>query len=207
MIHLSTRAPCAPGNAALRAMFAARKQVFVDLLQWDLPVLGGQYEIDQFDTPDARYLILLDADGRHRAFARLLPSDAPHLLGDLYPYLCSGAVPRGPTIHEISRFCLDRKQDAVARRAGRDPRVTPQVDHALREGITDYTGVADEAWLTQILRFGWQCEALGPPVDDGGSRIAALRIRIDAQTIDGLKRTGVHAPLALHLAESREAIA
>ena len=39
--------------------------------------LDGRFEIDQFDTPDARYLILLDPDDlRHRASARLLPTSA-----------------------------------------------------------------------------------------------------------------------------------
>lgn len=73
MILPTTRAPSAPGHAALRAMFAARKQVFVDLLKWDVPVLDERYEVDQFDTPEARYLILLDNEGRHHASARLLP--------------------------------------------------------------------------------------------------------------------------------------
>ena len=38
-------------------MFEARKRVFVDLLKWDVPVLDDAYEIDQFDTPDASYLV------------------------------------------------------------------------------------------------------------------------------------------------------
>src|SRR3546814_10173185 len=81
MIDQNPRAQDAPGDAALRAMFTARKQVFIDLLKWDLPALDGRFEIDQFDTPDARYLILLDPDDlRHRASARLLPTSAPHLL-------------------------------------------------------------------------------------------------------------------------------
>lgn len=207
MIPLSTRAHIAPGNAALRAMFAARKQVFIDLLKWDLPVLAGQYEVDQFDTPDAQYLILLDGEGRHRASARLLPTVSSHLLADHYQHLCEDAVPRGPMVREISRFCLDPDQDAAARRAARNQLVTALVDHALREGITDYTGVADEGWLAQILQFGWQCETLGPTTLDRGARIGALRIRIDAQTVEGLKRTGVHAPLSLHLTESVENVA
>ena len=53
MTDLLDRAPRALGDASLRAMFAARKQVFVDLLKWDLPVLAGEYELDQFDDPDA----------------------------------------------------------------------------------------------------------------------------------------------------------
>nr|WP_298188955.1 acyl-homoserine-lactone synthase [Novosphingobium sp.] len=36
-------------------MFAARKAVFVDLLGWNVPVVDGKYEVDQFDTPSARY--------------------------------------------------------------------------------------------------------------------------------------------------------
>ena len=31
---------------ALRTMFEARKQVFIDLLGWDLPVLADRFEVD-----------------------------------------------------------------------------------------------------------------------------------------------------------------
>lgn len=53
-------------EGALRAMFRARKEVFIDLLKWDLPVLANEFEVDQFDT-DAEYLILLEEGVRHRA--------------------------------------------------------------------------------------------------------------------------------------------
>lgn len=197
---LLERAPPAFADDALRVMFAARKQVFIDLLRWDLPVLAGAYEVDQFDTPDAEYLILLDRDGSHRASARLLRTDRPHILGDLYPYLCDGPVPQGPTTWEITRFCLDRHQRAADRRAARNQLVTALVHHALVHGITDYTGVAELAWFRQILCFGWQCWPLGVPVRDGAYTLAALHIRIDAATIAGLKRTGIYAPLSLRMA-------
>lgn len=207
MTFLSPRAPHAPGNAALRAMFAARKRVFIDLLKWDLPILGGKYEVDQFDTPDAVYLILLDADGSHRASARLLPSDRPHLLEGLYAHLCENGVPRGPTIWEISRFCLDRDQDAAARRAARNQLVTALAQHARREGITHYTGVAEEGWFGEVARFGWRCEALGRAADDRGAKLVGLRIHIDEKTLGGLERRGVFAPLSLRLAECGEMLA
>lgn len=201
MIDTTPRAPAAPGNAALRAMFAARKSVFIDLLKWDLPVVAGQYELDHFDTPAARYLILLDADGRHRASARLLPTEGAHLLGDHFAHLCAGDVPRGPTVCEISRFCLDRDQDAASRRAARDQLVTALAEHALREGITDYTGVADLCWFDQVREFGWRCDALGPKAADPGGRLMALHIHIDAHVLDDLKRGGVYAPLSFRLAD------
>jgi N-acyl-L-homoserine lactone synthetase len=195
----SHRAPPVSEDAALRAMFTARKEVFIDLLKWDLPVLAGAYELDQFDDPDAEYLILIDAAGQHRASARLLQTDRRHLLGDLYPHLCDGPVPSGPNVREITRFCLDRNQTASERRSARNQLVTALAEHALRRGITDYTGVAELAWLTQILRFGWQCMPLGRVVREGSRSLAGLHIRIDDRTIDGLKRMHVYEPISLRL--------
>lgn len=138
--------------AALRAMYRARKEVFVDLLKWDLPVLAGEFEIDQFDDIDAEYLILLGRGMEHRASARLLRTDRPHLLGDLYAHLCAGPVPAGPTIREITRFCLDRDQRAGERRAARNQLVTALADYALATGVTAYSGVAEVEWFEQICQ-------------------------------------------------------
>ena len=207
MLDTLPRTPPASDHAALRAMFAARKQVFIDLLRWDLPILGGEYEVDQFDNPDAHYLILLDGDGKHRASARLLPTDRPHILGNLYPYLCDGPVPSGPSTYEITRFCLDRNQNAAERRSARNQLVTALADHALRSGITDYTGVAELPWFSQIMNFGWQCVPLGMPVRENDRLLAGLHIRIDERTIDGLKRGGVHEPPTLRIFGVEEAVA
>lgn len=185
---------------ALRAMFEARKEVFIDLLKWDLPVLAGKFEVDQFDDPNAEYLILLEGGVRHRASARLLRTDRPHLLNGLYPHLCAGPVPAGPTIREITRFCLDRHQRAVARRSVRNQLVTALVDHALRHGITEYTGVAEQDWFEQIRNFGWECEALGQPFTHDGRPLVALHIHVDQQTPELLRTRGIYEPLRLVLA-------
>ena len=198
MLDTLDRAPLAPDAAALRAMYMARKEVFVDLLKWDLPVLAGAYEIDQFDNPDAEYLILLDpVDGRHRASARLLQTDRPHLLGDLYPFLCDGPVPAGPSVREITRFCLDRHQSSNDRRSARNQLVTALAEHAIATGVSDYTGVAELSWYAQILRFGWQCLPLGSVVRVNGQSLVGLHIHIDERTIEGLRSTGVYTPARL----------
>lgn len=205
MITQCTRAHDAPGNAALRAMFAARKQVFIDQLEWDLPALDGRFEIDQFDTPDARYLILLDPDDlRHRASARLLPTTAPHLLGDLYSHLCTDGPPSGDGVWEISRFCLDPAQTPAERRDARNQLVTALADYALDKDISEYVGVAEEGWFDKISKFGWTCRTLGPVHTDGACEILALNIPIDADTLPGLRRTGIYAPLRLKFEESGE---
>lgn len=189
-------------GAAMRAMFAARKEVFIDLLRWDLPVLADRFEVDQFDTPEAQYLILLGPDHAHRASTRLLRTQDDHILGSLYPQLCSGAIPSGPTVREITRFCLDRHQRTSERRSARNQLVSALVDHALRSGITDYTGVAEQAWFDQIAGFGWECRALGPSVRIGRDLLVGLHIRIEADTPHRLQAGGVYEPLRFALVGS-----
>jgi acyl-homoserine lactone synthase len=178
---------------ALRGMFAARKAVFVDLLGWEVPVLDGRYEIDQFDDEYARYLIVTDERQGHLASARLLPTCRPHILDSLFPALCAGPVPRGPGTFEITRFCLDRSLSAAQRRDMRNRLVTALVEHALANEIHTYTGVADADWLAQILKFGWAAAPLGQFLPEG-KQLAALRIQITAQTPSLLKQTGMWAP-------------
>ena len=194
MLHIINATDRPAEETVLRAMFAARKSVFVDLLKWDLPVIDGRYEVDQFDDTHATYLILADRAGAHLGSARLLPTVRPHLLGDLFPFLCEGAPPRDGSILEITRFCLDRRLKAAERRAVRDTLVTQLVDHALAHGITAYTAIAEMGWFQQILAFGWRCLPLGMPQLAGGSMLAALRIDIDDDTPARLAAAGIVAP-------------
>jgi N-acyl-L-homoserine lactone synthetase len=189
---LHTTAEAVP-DAVLRAMFAARKAVFVDLLRWDVPVLAGQYELDQFDDLHANYLILSDPDGAHLGSARLLPTTRPHILDSLFAGLCDEAPPRSPSGFEITRFCLDRSLSARERRAVRNTLIVRLVDHALTNGIATYTAVADMAWFAQIPTFGWACRLLGTPRAFDGKILAAFAIEIDASTPGRLRAAGVVA--------------
>ncbi len=191
MLHLIGNDCSATENEVLRAMFAARKEVFVDLLGWDVPVLGGRFEVDQFDDEHAIYLVVTDTGGRHRASARLLPTTRPHILADLYAGLCEGDVPRGPGIYEVTRFCLDRHADARDRREARDQLVIALADFALANGIARYTGVAEAAWLRQILAFGWRSYKLGDPQRIEGRELGALAIEIDRDTPRLLAEAGI----------------
>lgn len=179
-------------NRRMRAMFQARKRVFVDLLRWDLRVISGEFEVDQFDTSDAIYLILTDRAGVHLASARLLPTTKPHILDSLFSHLCDGAPPTGSTIYEITRFCLDRSLKTVERREARNRLVSAIADYALEHGITEYTGVADMGWFQQILAFGWRCRPLGLPVRDKTSALVALGITITARTPSLLADAGIY---------------
>lgn len=192
----------AAGGAAMRAMFEARKRIFVDLLGWDLPVLAGRYEIDQFDDIHARYLILTDGEGQHLASARLLPTERPHLLGSLFADLCDVQPPSGPSTWEITRFCLDRRLRAGERRRWRDVLVHGIARYALEQGITRYVGVAEPAWREQILAFGWEAHALGPIGTVGGMRLGALQIEIRPDTPALLAASGIQPQFPLAQAKA-----
>ncbi len=184
----------------LRQMFEARKQVFVDLLKWDVPVLDGRFELDEFDDEHANYIIVADPEGNHLGSARLLPTIRPHILGDLFPELCAAAVPAGPDIFEITRFCLGRRQGALARRETRNRLVSALVAFALEYGIRTYTGVAEMGWLQQILAFGWDCRPLGAPLQLRGRLTGALAISINSETPALLDQNGIWTAEALELA-------
>lgn len=193
MLHILRSSAQPSEDRVLRSMFAARKSVFVDLLKWDVPVVDGSYEVDQFDNGHATYIVLADGDGEHLGSARLLPTMHPHILDSFFAELCDTAPPRGPAVQEITRFCLDRRLRARQRRPVRDTLVMALAEHALARGITAYSAIAELAWLQQILAFGWRCRPLGLPREIGGTLLGALRIEISAQTPMLLTAAGITA--------------
>ena len=181
--------PCS--DRTLRAMFEDRKSVFVDLLKWDVPVLDGRFELDEFDDAQATYIIIADEEGDHLGSARLLPTSRPHILDSLFAHLCAGPPPAGPQVFEITRFCLSRRQNAGSRRRTRNQLVTALAWHALETGIRTYTGVAEFGWLQQILAFGWDCRPLGVPARLECGMIGALAIEIRPDTPELLAANGI----------------
>lgn len=167
----------------IAAMHADRKRVFVDTLKWALPVVDGQYEVDEYDTQDAIYLIVQEPQtGTHWGSVRIVPTSGPHLLGDKFADLCSGPVPTGPDIWEITRLCtapgLTRELAAIVRTR----LAMALVEFALISGITRYTMMTHMAFLSAVLATGWDCEPLGMPVDIDGASTGALLVTITPET-------------------------
>jgi acyl-homoserine lactone synthase len=181
--------PCS--DRALRSMFEDRKCVFVDLLKWNVPVLDGRFEVDQFDDAHATYLIVVDEAGDHLGSARLLPTTRPHILSALFAGLCESPPPTGPEVMEITRFCLSRRHKAARRRQTRNRLVSALAHYALETGIRTYTGVAELGWLQQILAFGWDCRPLGVPARLECGTVGALAIEIGPETPGRLAANGI----------------
>lgn len=196
MIHIIADPAQAAEQPLLRSMYADRKRLFVDLLGWDVPVVDGQYEIDQFDNAHSVYVIAADAAGEHEASIRLYPSTEPHMLGTLFPHLCPLGVPVGETTWESSRLCLPQRHGAARRRELRHLLISAMVDIALQRGIEHYTGVIPDSFRREVLAMGWQAESLGPAVPAPGGPIGAFLIHIRPDTPDRLRWTGVYSETA-----------
>lgn len=186
-----------PRAGQLDEMFEDRKRVFVDLLRWDVAVVDGRLEIDQFDNEFAVYLLVEDSQGTHLGSARLLPTDRDHILKTIFPHLCAGSIPEGPRVREITRFCLSPRLTARERMQVRKQLVTALAQYALHAQIATYTGVAERAWFDQIAQFGWHCGALAPLTPEGSRALVGLRIDINPSTIQGLARARMYADIAL----------
>ena len=205
MVLVAERVRQPLADEALRSMFEARKRVFVDLLKWQVPVLEGRFELDQFDDEHATYLIVRGDEGEHLGSARLLETVRPHLLDTLFAGLCAAPPPRGPNILEITRFCLERRLPAPRRLAVRNCLVSALVEYAMLRGISTYTGVAELGWLQQILAFGWTCRPLGLPKVIDGRTLGALRIEISGETPKLLADNGIYTAPKLDLSETCKA--
>ncbi len=173
----------------LREMYGDRKTVFIDQLKWNLPVVDDAYEIDDYDTEDTIYLIVRDeATGGHLGSVRLLPTAAPHLLGDKFAFLCDGGVaPHGSDIYEITRMVTRPGLPRGAAERVREQLSVALVEYALQSGITRYTMMTHMAFLSAVLAVGWDCEPLGMPVAIDGEQVGALLLTITPETL-GLLR-------------------
>jgi acyl homoserine lactone synthase len=91
-------------------MHEFRRDVFVKRLGWTLPMIGG-VERDEYDTPDARYVVLHDESGRVTACARLLPTTRSYMLPELFPQLLGHCeTPRDKSVWELSRFAMSVRE-------------------------------------------------------------------------------------------------
>lgn len=182
---------------ALMAMHRDRKTIFVDHLHWDVPVVDGLYEIDQFDTPDAVYLLAIDPISRaHLGSVRLLQTTRPHLLGEVFADLCEDGVPAAPDVWEITRLCTAPNLDREASRKVRGRLKTALVEFALLYGVRQYTCIAHLQWLSQLIAIGWDTEPLGVPREVGGEVVGALAINITPATLQMFReRSGLKRPV------------
>ncbi|MFZ5608035.1 MAG: acyl-homoserine-lactone synthase [Pseudomonadota bacterium] len=174
MIHIVNRNNRDFYADAVRAGFRLRKSIFIDRLKWPLQP-DGEEERDQFDRADTTYLLKIDpATGQLQCMSRLLPTLGPTLMSEVFPHYCDDGVPVGPTIWEISRFCIAANVDKAVRSRCVGEMVLAYVEYGLLFGVEHFIFLAAPALLTHLIALGYDPEPLGLPKGEGTARSVAL---------------------------------
>ncbi len=105
MIHI-VQAGQAGKTRYLFDMHRLRTRIFRDRMGWDVQIDGNGLEVDQFDLPEAIYLLACDDKDRVVGSWRLLPAAGPTMIRDVWPqFLDTIDMPSDdPAAWEASRF-------------------------------------------------------------------------------------------------------
>ncbi|WP_316172241.1 acyl-homoserine-lactone synthase [Bradyrhizobium sp. SZCCHNRI3037] len=173
-----------------------RYRMFVERQGWSVPHYECM-EYDQFDTPAATYILVVDEHDQAVGTARLIPTTRPYMVESLWPNLVESPLPHSDQIWEASRFGCDR-----ALGAGRRRRVIGQLIQACQEfgvtqGITSFLAVMP-SWVFQnvIAAHGCPVQPLGPAMSLHGHATEAATIQVSRAVLDLVRaRTGLRQAL------------
>ncbi len=160
-----------------------RYDVFVRQLGWKLQSLP-EFEFDQFDHSDARYVLAEGDDGAINGCARLLPTTQPYLLSEVFPELLDGqGAPCRSDIWELSRFAaVDIR---VPGNKGRQLSGDFAIDllksvmgYAKSFGVSQLVSVTPVSVARLLIRGGIRFEMIAPPQVRDNFTLAACRMTL-----------------------------
>ncbi len=158
------------GNA-LASQYELRYNSFVDRQKWDLSE-WQRMEYDVYDTPATTYLVWQDEHQIVRGVSRLLPTDRPYMLKDLWPDSVQTIdLPNSIKIWEGSRFCVDNTLNKTLRRRIVQEIVCSYLEYGLSNNIEKIIGIMPPSiWRSVFVRNGWEVEFIGSKEGYGGGR-------------------------------------
>jgi len=176
-------------SQALKVALARyRHKIFIERLGWPLPVVNDM-EWDQFDHQDTLYVIAHAEDGTVTGCARLLPTESPYLLSDVFPHLLAGSsVPRTSDVWELSRFSTAPADPnaEVDRTALTRSLLAAAVKCAVKQGARRLITVSPLGIERLLMRMGVHSHRAGPPMLIDEKPVFACWIEIDEQTLTAL---------------------
>jgi acyl-homoserine lactone synthase len=167
---------------ALEGMFRLRHRIFVERMGWEALRKPDGIEKDQFDTPDAVYLVLQDdKSGAVIGTHRLLPSLKPHLFSELFPEMCNvHGLQRGQNIYELNRTCVDEEYlDKRQQEWARQQIIAGLVEFSYRAGIDYVTILTPLEVMFRYMLIGVEVKPLGFHREIDGVKQAAVRVKMD----------------------------
>ena len=164
-----------------------------------IEVEGGEY--DDYDGPDAVYLLGLDRQGRVEVGMRCHPTEPRCMLADKYPHLIApGEAPKkGPDVWEISRlFTTDVYR---GRKQGRGERVfevyVAAMEIALDAGVARLVGLLDMALYASVSASPIEFRLVGLPQPYAFGVMAGVEIPLSPALLQQMREAiGAQAPVA-----------
>ncbi len=182
---------------ALVSQHRLRHRVFVERHGWKLPTHNGM-EYDQFDTPAAAYLIWRDEDNEARGAARLIPTNRPYMMRELWPQLIiERPLPESPNVWEGTRLCVDRGVTGQLRRHIIAEILCGCLEFGLKNGIEYYIILAPVVVLQGTYgRAGCSIELLGPETEIEGDVVAAAKCLVSQDILYAVRsNNGIDGPV------------
>lgn len=210
LCHCVTSANRARYAAQLQEMYRQRHDVFVDELGWrDLRRDDGR-DIDDYDTDETVYFLVLNDAGDVVASTRMNPSYGRHQLedgGSLRLRFAQAEPPKGPHVWEASRLIGGFRE-----RYGRDfARATLGIlvagtqEFCARRGITLGLSILEVPAVMMLQAIGLETEPLGLPVtydtDKGPSDAFAVTWKAGARYLIRVRQKfGIVGPVLFEAA-------
>ncbi|HXF55343.1 MAG TPA: acyl-homoserine-lactone synthase [Hyphomicrobiaceae bacterium] len=170
-------------------MYRQRHEIYVVRRKWRALKSVGGLERDQFDTPAATYLLALDRTSNVLAGLRLLPTEGPHLLADVYPHLAHGEpIPRGSDTFELTRFYVSAAVRGPPARRLVGLLAAGLFEHCLQRRVRRLTSVVDTFLVPRMESLGWRVRTLGAPGRYDEGIAVGVEIAVTPSALEEVRR-------------------
>lgn len=158
-------------------MFELRHRVFCGRLGWVENTNGS--DRDQFDDANPTYVVKLAPNQRVVAAVRVLPTQGPNMLRDVFPELCQfEAIPAADDVWECSRFAVDteymKNSGAYEASSIANRLFGALIEFGLSISLKRIVSVTDVGVERIIRRSQWAIDRLGDPQTIGSTRAIAV---------------------------------
>ncbi|APO75933.1 autoinducer synthetase protein [Rhizobium etli 8C-3] len=163
-------------QALMEPIWRYRHRRFVDELGWEAVRRADECERDAFDTSHTIHLVLThghDIIG----YSRLLPTNLPHLLSEIYPELLQGRpYPCGPRVFEWGRCAAEKVAPRIDNVAAVDVLMTGVLEYLVHVGAEAVIIEAHPKLVEMMKGRGYPVQYLCKPALYNGETIVAAAV-------------------------------
>lgn len=182
-------------------MHRLRGRVFKDIMDWNVKVNTEGLEVDQFDIPEAVYLLALNTEHRVIGSWRLLPTTGPTMIRDIWPqFLKSLPLPSDPSVWEVSRFAVhvpieDPKESQRQSQIAIGEMFCALTEACIATGIHEIYTLYDDRIAKIIRRIDCHPHKVSDQFDINGMPCQVGAFKTDTAMLKKLhEATGINAP-------------